>query len=57
MFNESVTLKDAISEALKEAEILEMARDFPDKEHMLYIAQVLSGAPFSFVEQVHLSGR
>lgn len=46
------TVLELIREALDEAKILECARDEYDEDHMLYVAQRLSGAPFSFVEHV-----
>jgi hypothetical protein len=55
MLEDKMTVKDMIVEALKEAKIMEMARDTPDDSHMLYVAQRLSGAPFSFIEQVFRS--
>jgi len=48
------TLYETISDALSEAHIMEFAMDTYDKEHMLYTAQVLSGAPYSFVKEVFL---
>lgn len=50
---ENKTVKTLIEEALEEAHILEQARDVYDQDHMLYIAQRLSGAPHSFVEEVY----
>lgn len=47
------SVMEIIQEALEEAKILECARDEYEEDHMLYIAQILSGAPFSFVEKVH----
>ena len=47
-----LTLKEEIEEAIDEAKILECARDTYDESHMLFTAMKLSGAPFSFVEQV-----
>lgn len=49
---EKRTLFDQIVEAIDEARILECAMDRYDTNHMLTIAQRLSGAPFSFVEEV-----
>lgn len=53
MLENTMTVKDMIVEALREARIMEMARDNPDNDHMLFVAQRLSGAPFSFIEQVY----
>ncbi len=47
------TLKDDIVLALEEANILEMGRDTFDENNMLTVAMRLSGAPWSFVEQVY----
>jgi len=47
------TLYEEIVEAIEEAKILECAREEFDKDHMLFVAQKLSGAPFSFIEQVY----
>lgn len=51
---ESQTVEDSILEALREAHVLESARDAYDESHMLFVAQILSGAPYSFVEHVHV---
>ena len=53
MPEDKMTVKDLIVEALKEAKILEMARDNPDDDNMLFVAQKLSGAPFSFVKTIY----
>lgn len=45
-------LFDQIVEAIEEARILECAMEHYDTGHMLTTAQRLSGAPFSFVEEV-----
>lgn len=45
-------LIEVIKEAIEEAKIMECARDTYDEDHILYVAQRLSGAPFSFVNQV-----
>ena len=50
---ENKCVKVLIEEALEEAHIMELAREAYDNDHMLYIAQRLSGAPYSFVEQVY----
>lgn len=47
------TLQEVIEEALEEAKILECARETYDEDHVLYVAQRLSGAPYSFIEQVY----
>lgn len=46
-------LGEEIADAIHEAKILECARDFYEIDHVLYVAQVLSGAPFSFVQHVY----
>lgn len=48
------SLHDEIVEAIEEAKILECARDVYEENHMLFIAQKLSGAPFSFVRQTYI---
>jgi hypothetical protein len=45
--------KEMIEEALAEAHILEGALEEPDEEHMLYTAQKLSGAPYSFIYDIY----
>lgn len=45
-------LGETIHEAIVEAQILEMGMDNTDQERMLLNAMRLSGAPWSFVEQV-----
>lgn len=47
------TLYDLIVEALEEAKMLEHGHDEYDEDHMLFNAMRLSGAPFSFVEEVY----
>jgi hypothetical protein len=47
------TLQELIVEALEEARILECALDDYDEDHVLYVAQCLSGAPYSFVEKIY----
>ena len=47
------TLYENIVEALEEAKILECVRDEYEESNMLYVAQRLSGAPFSFVQEVY----
>lgn len=51
------TLQELIEEALEEAKILECARDRYDEDHLLYVAQRLSGAPYSFIEKVHFENK
>lgn len=46
------TLRETIEEAIAEARILECAFETYKEEHVLFVAQKLSGAPFSFVKQV-----
>ena len=50
---ENKTVLELIKEALEEAKILEMGIDAYDEDRMLYLAQRLSGAPYSFVQEVH----
>jgi hypothetical protein len=50
-----MTVREEIIEAIEEAKILECARDIYEENHMLFIAQKLSGAPFSFVKEVYNS--
>jgi hypothetical protein len=50
------TLYELIVEALEEAKMLEMGVSEPDEDHMLLTAMRLSGAPYSFVEQVYQKG-
>jgi hypothetical protein len=45
--------REMIEEALAEAHILEGALEEPDEEHMLYTAQKLSGAPYSFIYDIY----
>lgn len=52
---ESKSVLELIEEALEEAEILESALEEYDESHMLYTAMKLSGAPYSFVEDVYSS--
>ena len=47
------TLENLIVDALEEARMLEMGHEDYDEEHMLFNAMRLSGAPFSFVEDVY----
>jgi hypothetical protein len=47
------TVYELIIEAIEEAKILECAREEYEEDHMLYIAQRLSGAPYSFIEDVY----
>jgi hypothetical protein len=49
------TLEELIVEALEEAKILECARDNYEEDNVLLTAMRLSGAPYSFIEQVALS--
>jgi len=46
-------LQDEIFEAIEEARILECAMETFDVDHMLFVAQKLSGAPFSFIREVY----
>jgi hypothetical protein len=47
------SINELIEEALAEAQILEGALEEPDEEHMLYTAQKLSGAPYSFICDIY----
>lgn len=47
------TVRELIEEAIIEARILESARAIFDVDNLLLTAMRLSGAPFSFVEQVY----
>lgn len=47
------TLEQEIKSALSEAKILEMARDEFSEENMLFTAQRLSGASYSFIRMVY----
>ena len=47
------TVLELIIEALEEASYLEMGMEVRDESRMLYHAQKLSGAPFSFVKEVY----
>lgn len=47
------TLKEMIDDALNEAKILESGHESFDEERMLLVAMKLSGAPYSFIEQVY----
>lgn len=47
------TVYELIVEALEEAKMLELGVSEPDEDHMLLTAMRLSGAPYSFVEQVY----
>lgn len=47
------TLMELIEEALEEAKIMECAMEEYDEDHMLLTAMKLSGAPYSFVEQIY----
>jgi len=49
-----IKLRDEIVDAIEEAKILECARDEYEENHMLFIAQKLSGAPFSFVKETYV---
>jgi len=47
------TLRDEIVDALDEARILECAMERFDRDRMLFVAQRLSGAPYSFITEVY----
>jgi hypothetical protein len=46
------SLQDQIIEAIEEARILECAMERYSNDRMLFTAQKLSGAPYSFVQEV-----
>lgn len=50
-----LTLREEIEDAIEEAKILECARDTYDEDHVIFIAQKLSGAPFSFINEIYRS--
>ena len=50
------TLYELIVEALQEAKMLQMGVEDQDEDGMLLTAMRLSGAPYSFVEQVYHKG-
>ena len=50
---ENKSVYELIIDALEEAKVLESALDTHDENRMLFVAQKLSGAPFSFIEQVY----
>jgi hypothetical protein len=45
-------LKELILEAIVEARIMECARDVYDENNVLLTAMRLSGAPYSFIQEV-----
>lgn len=47
-----LTLYDLIVDALNEAVILEAGRGVYDRDNIIYTAMRLSGAPYSFTEEV-----
>lgn len=47
-----MTLYDLIVDALNEAVILEAGRGVYDRDNIIYTAMRLSGAPYSFTEEV-----
>lgn len=53
LYEVRLNLEQSIVAALDEAKILECARDTYEIDNVLYVAQVLSGAPFSFVQKVY----
>jgi hypothetical protein len=48
----SKNLREQILDAIREAQILEMGLDKYSTDHVLFTAQKLSGAPFSFVREI-----
>ena len=46
-------LYECIVEALEEAKIMECVREVYEEDNMLYVAQKLSGAPYSFINDVY----
>lgn len=47
-----MNVREIIQEAIDEARIMECARDVYDENHVLFVAQKLSGCPFGFVKEV-----
>jgi len=47
-----MNVREIIEEAIVEARIMECARDEYDEDHVLFVAQKLSGCPFGFVKQI-----
>ena len=50
---ENKSVGELIRDALREASLLESGVDTVDEGRLLFIAQKLSGAPYSFVEEVY----
>lgn len=46
-------LHDTILEAIRESQMLQLGLESRDEERMLFTAMKLSGAPYSFVEEVY----
>lgn len=51
------SLREEIVDAIEEATILECAHDVFDDDHVMYVAQKLSGAPFSFVQKIYFENK
>jgi hypothetical protein len=49
----ATTLLEVIREAIKESQMLELGVSEPDEDRMLFNAMRLSGAPYSFVQEVY----
>ena len=47
-----MNVREIIEEAIDEARILECALDEYDEDHLLFVAQKLSGCSFGFVKEV-----
>lgn len=45
-------IKEIIIEALREADIMEQGRSKYDYENVLYVAERLSGVPYSWIKEV-----
>jgi hypothetical protein len=48
----NLTVRELVEDALKEAKILEVGLDNFNQDRMLLNAMRLSGAPYSFVEEI-----
>lgn len=49
----ATTLLELIREAIEESQMLELGVTEPDEDRMLFNAMRLSGAPYSFVQEVY----
>lgn len=48
----NMNLREQIIEAIEEAKILECARETYEEDHVLFVAQKLSGCPIGFVKEI-----